>query len=278
VLEQGLTTDGFLEGRPRCRAPARASPFAWPTAALLPHPEQAAAYFAKFYGEETRVFPFDSTRGKFFFLDIVQETASPTSPITLYGINPATGQSSALVVKGATGFVMSFAYHPESAQMVMATGTRDSAAFTFYTVALDTAEATMMAAVPRGSTEAYPGFYSPYMSAVAANGTSVFRLGYKEVVTGETPGLGTTAITAAAEASWNSVPTAAGEEFFYSLVRQSGGDTFLSLAPSTSFNHTLSVVEWSAGSDSARVLLNIPDAHPPGQVNMLTNLFLPSHH
>ena len=35
------------------------------------------------------------------------------------------------------------------------------------------------------------------------------------------------------------------EEFYYSLVRPGGGDTFLSLAPSAAFNHTFDVVEWA---------------------------------
>ena len=52
------------------------------------------------------------------------------------------------------------------------------------------------------------------------------------------------------------------EEFYYSLVRPGGGDSFISLAPSAAFNHTFAVVEWTTGS-TATVIANIADAHPP---------------
>ena len=81
---------------------------------------------------------------RFFFLDIVQQTASPKSAITLYGINPATGGSTATVVKGAAGFVMSFEYHAESGKMVMAVGTRSDASSSFYTVDLDTVSVVVL--------------------------------------------------------------------------------------------------------------------------------------
>ena len=93
------------------------------------------------YAHPKGVFPFDSKRQKFFFLDIVQQFASPTSSITLYGIDPATGSSTATPVKGATGFVMSFVYHPESGDMVMAVGSRSDATTKFYRVNLDTVSA-----------------------------------------------------------------------------------------------------------------------------------------
>ena len=71
-------------------------------------------------------------------------SASPKSAITLYGINPATGGSTATVVKGAAGFVMSFEYHAESGKMVMAVGTRSDASSSFYTVDLDTVSAVVL--------------------------------------------------------------------------------------------------------------------------------------
>ena len=57
------------------------------------------------------------------------------------------------------------------------------------------------------------------------------------------------------------------EEFYYSLVRPGGGDSFISLAPSAAFNHTFAVVEWTTGS-TATVIANIADAHRPRPVRL----------
>jgi len=231
----------------------------------LPVSGPAGVYFTKLYGESTRVFPFDSKRQKFFFLDIVQQFASPTSSITLYGIDPATGSSTATPVKGATGFVMSFVYHPESGDMVMAVGSRSDATTKFYRVNLDTAEATLMASLPRGASEGdSASYYAPYMSAVGSDITQVLRLGYKQVTKGIGPGLGVTSLVnrgSGPSTVWTDVPSIAGEEFFYSVARQAGTDTLLSLAPSTSVNHTFAVVAWHG--TAAKVVAHINDAHPP---------------
>lgn len=44
-------------------------------------------------------------------------------------------------------------------------------------------------------------------------------------------------------------------------ARQAGTDTLLSLAPSTSVNHTFAVVAWHG--TAAKVVAHINDAHPP---------------
>ena len=61
------------------------------------------------------------------------------------------------------------------------------------------------------------------------------------------------------QTTWSNVPSVAGEEFFYSVARQTGTDTLLSLAPSTSMNHTFAVVSWEAGSSAAKVVAHIAD-------------------
>ena len=38
----------------------------------------------------------------------------------------------------------------------------------------------------------------------------------------------------------------------------------MSLAPSTSAKHTLAVISWDTTGDKPKVVLDIPDAHPPG--------------
>lgn len=235
----------------------------------------AAAYDAATYGEQTRVFPYAHAANKFFWFDLVDATTT----ITLYLVDPADGSSSAAPVRGgAAGNVIGMGYHAESGSAVLTTGAKDGASFRFYSVDLATAVATPLGggggAVPRGADESDPSFYAGYVSAVGAEVTTTYRLGFEGVTQGTGPGLGVTDLAAAAPkngtaaaaaanpTTWAAVPTASKHEFFYSLSRKQGGDTFLSLAPSDALNHTLAVVEWTAAGD-ARVVLDVPDAHPP---------------
>lgn len=222
----------------------------------------AADYFAKLYGESTRLFPFDPIRSKFFFVDIVQQFASSTSAITLYGVDPATGKSTAQTVRGATGFVMSFAYHQETSALVMAVGNRSSSTFQFYRVDLDTAAAVKIGTVTRGAGETSASYYGGYITEVGQDGSTVYRLGYLVVSQGTNPGIASTSITKDSS-KWETTPSVPGEEFFYSLVRVNQTSSFLSLAPSTSLNHSFSIVQWAVGG-TPKVLANLPNAHPGG--------------
>jgi len=226
----------------------------------------AKDYFAKLYGEITRVYPYSPSRNKFFFLDIVQTGATPSSPITLYSIDPATGASTSAVVSGVAGFVVSFDYHPESDRVVVAVGAREDVSFSFLTVDVDTAVASLLGTVDRGASEAAsPAFYAPYITVMAQNGTSAYRLGYQQVSEAVGPGLGATPL-AGGVATWEAVPSAPGLGFLYSMVRKPGTDAFVSLAPSSATNHTLSVVSWARGDASAAVLLDMANAHPPQMI------------
>ena len=220
-------------------------------------------YDAGLYGESTRQFPFDPTRGKFYFFDIDQQTASAQSTISMYALDPATGKSSETTVGGAAGPVVSFAYHPESASIVLAVGNRTGSSVAFFSVDLDSAKAVSLGSVARGASENdSAAFYAGYVTEVNAAKSSVYRLGYKSVTTGSTPGLGATALNGSG-AEWHSVPGAPHELFYYSMTRVKQSESFISLAPSASLNHTLSVVSWFAGDVPAEVILDIPDAHPP---------------
>ena len=254
---------------------------------LQPVTGPAATYFNGLYSSETRVYPHRPTRNTFVFADIVQTGASAESPITLYTVDANTCASTALNVSGASGFVVSFAYHPESDTMMLATGAKEATEFNFYSVDLDTAAASHVALVPRGDSEASsPAYYAPYLTALDRNGTSALRLGYQEVTAGSGPGLGVTplAADAGAVATWEQVPTVPNQEaLFYSLTRPKGGDAFVSLSPAVAAGHSLSVIAWahnassssSSGSNSVaspssvtssapRVLLEMSNAHPPG--------------
>ena len=233
--------------------------------AKLPVVGPAKDHFALIYGETTRVFPYSMSRGLFYFLDIVQTGASPASPITLYAIDPATGVSTAAVVQGASGFVVSFDYHHETDSVVMSTGARDALSFSFWRVNLDTAAATLLGIVDRGASEtASPAYYAPYITAMDANGTSAYRLGFQQVTVASNPGLMVTPLGASAgPATWEQAAVAPNSEFLYSMVRKPGSDSFVSLAPSSAANHTLSVVAWQRGDAQAVVMLDMANAHPP---------------
>ena len=67
---------------------------------------------------------------------------------------------------------------------VLATGDRNSASFDFFAADLDSGVSSPLGTVPRGaSEEESAAFYAPYMTAVAADGEAVLRLGYQ--VTGK---------------------------------------------------------------------------------------------
>jgi len=219
----------------------------------------AGQYFAGFYGGTTRVFPFDALKARFYVLDIDQSTASPDSAITLYGIDPATGGSFASTVTGATGKVVSFELHKESGAMVFATQVTP-ADFSFYSLDLDTLEATLLDEVHIVS---LPSGYCGYISGISSDGATVLRLGYESVVDGTGPGLGTTLLNGdGGVATWRDVPQANGTEFQYSLTRRPGTDSYVSLAPASANGHNLAVVEWTLDGE-AKVVLSLANAHPP---------------
>lgn len=249
---------------------------------LQPVNGPAATYLNGLYSSETRVYPHRPTRNTFVFADIVQTGATAESPITLYTVDANTCASTALNVTGASGFVVSFAYHPESDTMMLATGAKEATEFNFYSVDLDTAVASHVALVQRGDSEASsPAYYAPYLTALDLNGTSALRLGYQEVTAGSGPGLGVTPLSADAGpvATWEQVPTVPNQEaLFYSLTRPKGGDALVSLSPAVAAGHSLSVVAWArnasgssrsdnsvaSSSPAPRVLLEMSNAHPPG--------------
>ena len=68
--------------------------------------------------------------------------------------------------------------------------------------------------------------------------------------------------------TWELAASAPSSEFLYSMVRRPGTDSFVSLAPSSAANHTLSVVAWARGDTNAAVLLDMANAHPPAFFGM----------
>ena len=58
----------------------------------------AADYYAKYYGESTRLFPWDKKGGRFVFADV--DFAKTPPPLTIYTIEAATGKSTSAPVSG----------------------------------------------------------------------------------------------------------------------------------------------------------------------------------
>jgi len=291
----------------------------------------AAAYLTGFYGESPRLFSFAPSRRRFYLFDtdrsghassvgLLHYPASAPE-ITLYGINPASGESTAQVVNGASGSVVSFAYHPESDTLVVAVATAPASdnddtngAVNFYQVNPSDARATLMGSSARGaSEETSAAFYCGYVSALALDPATVLRFGYLQVTTGQGPGLGVTSLPLHGRAArppsslpslanppnattiWGPAPEADGYGLPRSFSRFPGTDIFYGLAPSTGPATKLSVVVWSRDgirsrgdaahmgisgaddgggaigrggvegktADNARVVLSLPNAHPP---------------
>ena len=117
------------------------------------------------------------------------------SPITLYSVDPATGASTATLVRGAAGFVVGFAMSPERGQLLISVGDKAGRSFRFFWVDPASGEATAAGSVDRGASEATSdAFYAPYITATAMGGDAVLRLGFKQVTQAEGPALCTTAI------------------------------------------------------------------------------------
>jgi hypothetical protein len=104
--------------------------------------------------------------------------------------------------------------------------------------------------------------WSGYISAVDNLGTTLYRVGYGDVVEGQSPGVGITVIGGAATAAstrWVSpVPQVAKLGFYVSANLMPDGQTFVSLAPSL-FSGALSVVRWNL--QNATVLAPLGNAH-----------------
>ena len=77
-------------------------------------------------------------------MDIDQTAATKASPITLYAIDPSNGESTTKVVKGASGFVVSFVMHKESGKLLMALGKKEAASFSFYMLDLSSGVAVLL--------------------------------------------------------------------------------------------------------------------------------------
>jgi len=213
------------------------------------------------WSEITRIFTYDAAQNLFYLLqtDFIDNPEAPQHKIILYTINPVSGSTTNQTVQGCEEEgeidVPGFAYNYKTKQIVMSTQyfENNQIGYKFYTLNPQTAVATQISSFIN-STDSYVGWFD----TVAPNGTTVYRLGYKDVYNQVGPGLGITDIsTAQATHQWRTdVPIPSPLQFYQSFTLS--GDKIISLAPDASGN--LHLVQWQVGG-SAAVLAKFGNAH-----------------
>ncbi len=227
----------------------------------------AADYYSGYFGETTRLFPFDPKGARFVFADL--DMSSAELPLVLYTIDAATGKSASARIDGCgTGkdaypFGLAF----DAAKGMLSIGMQTEANATLCSVDIDAATGSLAGSVPREGSEASPSFYSAYLSLVDAG--TAYRIGHQQVTQGTGDGLGVTNFgagsTTDAATTWHAVPTIKGHALPTSIGPHPSGKGFISLAPrtaSTDADAVLDIVSWELGG-AARVVANLSNAHQP---------------
>lgn len=218
------------------------------------------------WGEITRVFIFDADQVLFYYIEANFTAPRPDSgrPVTLYTVDPRTGDTRATVVQGATDFPAGYALDEATGLLVIATTIGDPYGqgpgpdgYRFYSLDPKSAVATLISTAmisDASSPFAYVGYFASYQ------GGRVFRLGYRDPQAAQDQGLGVTTLAAPnASTTWNSsLPLLPLHDFYLSLT-PSGPDRFLSLAPRRQ-TAALDLVAW--GLSAPPVLVGaLADAH-----------------
>lgn len=228
-----------------------------------------ASYYERYYGEGTRVLPWDGAAKRFYFADIlINASADGDAPITVFTIDPATGESTAAEVTGCKGgYPYGMAWDATTKALLLATQTEASASF----CAVDptSGEGTQMGSVLRGTSEGNSsGYYTAYVSHV--QGGVAIRVGHRVVTTGTDLGKSSVALKAgraSLPSSWESLDL--GTHGLPSTVRTHPDGGFVSLAPRTTEANgapKLDIIGWGNGSRTdgdVRVLARLANAGPP---------------
>ena len=154
-----------------------------------------ASYMQLYYGEGTRILPWDPKSKRFLLADsnLNGGKGNASTPIVLYTINPSDGSSTAMPLKGGcTGYPIGQAWDVPLGKLVVATQSATEVAY--FSVDVDTAEATSLGTLARGSSEASAAYYGGYLSH--SYGGVAIRVGHKRVSTGESLGVSEVALKA----------------------------------------------------------------------------------
>jgi hypothetical protein len=214
-------------------------------------------YMDSLYGGATRLFAWEPVAGKFVFVDSDRSGKGPDFPLKLYTVDPSTGSSTSMVVKGATGFPSGMAYDEATKTMVI--GIQSDTEASFYGVDIATGTATSLGSVPRGADESSTSYYAAYMSHVH-NGQA-FRVGHAAVTTGQNPGVSTTVLGTSAASKWSD-PVFAADHGLPVTVHTHPAGGFVSLAPVGGAGQ-LDVVAWDVATGKADTIAVLNNSNVP---------------
>jgi hypothetical protein len=208
----------------------------------------AGSWYQLYFGESTRILPWDSESARFVFADADLSSGK----MMVYTIDPTTGQSTGQEINGCSGSPVGLAWDADLGALVVSTHTDSEASF--FAVNPDTVVAKPFGKVTRGDDEATSeAFYSAYMSH--AHGGVAYRTGLKQVYAGDDEGFGVTQVSEGSSA-WQE-PTRADEHSMPISVQQHPAGGFLSLAARA--DGMLDMVSWTANG-SAKVLAELANA------------------
>jgi len=214
----------------------------------------ASDWYALYFGESTRILPWDAEAARFVFAD----ADLATGQLTVYTIDPRTGESTGTAVQGCSGMPVGMAWDADLRALVLTTQSETEAAF--HALDAQTGEAKALGRVERGSDEDSEAFYAGYISHSHAGTT--FRSGHQRVTLADGEGVGITELPGTsdvAKSSWKGAAKADAHGLPISMQRHPAGG-FLSLAPRDSGK--LDVVSWDVNG-TAQIVAELGNANMP---------------
>ena len=240
-----------------------------------------AKYMELYYGEGTRLLPWDARGRRFLLADVDLGGAgrgNTSSPVILYSIDPSNGSSTARLLAGCTGYPVGLAWDAPRAALLLAT--QGPFVITFYTVDIESARARALGELPRAATEAGASHYGAYISH--AHGGVAYRVGYKSVSKGKNLGVSAVRMSPAVDAAgsaasqvprlaatWHALDLGAHglPATVHAATDAADEPRLVGLAPREGASPaSLDVVEWAsnpAGGAQATLLAALNNSHPP---------------
>lgn len=223
------------------------------------HTYQAVSGFND-WGETTRVFTFDGNRNLFYMLQADFLSPGSIRNITLFASDPVKGTTVKKTVQGAVqpgeNDVPGFQYLPKSDTILLSTTEMNGNSvigYNFYSVNPTTAVATLLSK-QKFSSDTFSGWFHD----VASNGTTLYRIGFQDVINQQNPGVAVIDIsTPIATSKWISNLNVPSDLSFYETITVYG-NSFLSLAADGGGDYSL--VKWDLTGNAA-VLTAFDDAY-----------------
>eukprot|EP00045_Choanoeca_perplexa_P004707 m.39944 g.39944 ORF g.39944 m.39944 type:complete len:440 (+) comp12716_c0_seq2:2-1321(+) len=212
--------------------------------------------------EITRPFAYDSQREVFYYMEADFLNKPPSldkRPLYLYTIDAATGKGKQQTVSGAFNFPAGFEYNCHDNKLYVATKLLNPqgnlTGYGFYTVDVTTAAATLISSTNASNDNAYDGWFHE----LSPDASTFYRLGYRDVVSEQDFGIGSTDVTHNPGATqWTGVQ-AAPEHQYYETINEHDGQ-FYSLALSIR-NQSYNLLQWTPVS-IPRIVAYLNNSHP----------------